>query len=242
MAIHSIRWKPAEQALVAEKFFALQAENPSLGFGKALLEAQKQALPENRWRPAWCINTKSQVPWLFKDRKPSVPVPAIDEEMEKVNAGLEEVILSSSSGLDSLVEQIAEMFASKIVEAISVKVQDKLAEGMVEQTIKTVLEGKTSVPVQTPTKLKSVLVVGARPGWVSSLQTEFKDRFKVKGWREGDTKQLTQLCKSSDVVLGLTGYMSHSTRGVIDAVTEKSKLLLAAGGLTSASHRLSELG
>lgn len=157
--------------------------------------------------------------------------------------------------VDQVVSDVARLLSSALDEAlrqmIQQQVQDAIARGLgaVELALVTNDAGVADIQAKRvqpeeifkPLKRQSVTVVGLLAGQAQMITSEFGKEFNLHfvSSSKNEAHRLSSLCKTSDAVIAMTGFISHS----LDKIIKSSgvRLIRVSGGMSSLRDSLTQL-
>lgn len=204
-----IFWSSQEEAQVGAEALRLRLLDPKLPW-REIAKGSQKVLPELRRRPVYaglisqihklCDLSQSKQEEAVVLPEP-LPPPAQDDPVA------------------TLAETIGDAFAQLFAQAL---------RSALERT-KAHIERPPQVQPEERTRLPKVTIVGLLPQQQNLINQEFHQAFDLRFWKEGSVQVLKNLTQSSDAVLVMTDWVSHSYVRTIESVGGKEKLRLLKG-------------
>ena len=241
-----IFWNDEEKKLFVKSFLEAQTLYPEDGFAKLAARAQK-VLPVSRQRPETGLLGRTMLPW-FDELHARIVKELEQEELDAISAMNAEAdikadkveeVLNHAKTIEALVEKFVDDFSETLADTLVAKIAQKVKTKLQDVTPESLQAGR-EVKI-TQVALPKVLVVGPKSVQLQELQKEYEGKFRIRGWKDGQTSRLNEIAQGMDHVVLMTGFISHNVSEILTRNLAKSKILMANGGVTGVKNQLNSL-
>lgn len=223
-------WTAKEQELVSRRAAELLVEARSLGrktpSNISLISDGQQVLPPERQRRmysgAYKLIAKQVEKWAKKIEAELNKPPQAIEIAPEVSEPAPIVESVTATPVSRLSDVLSDMFASVLTEILT----ETIKKTAIKLTLTPTVDGANN-RVAAP----KITVVGLLPGQVKMLKMEHPD-LNLRFWKDEDISMLKNLVRTSDSVVCMADFISHSTIDVIKSVGGEDRMSVLKGGMS----------
>lgn len=171
-----------------------------------------------------------------------MPQPVAQSASPEIGSAIASLMQAIDGLAQSYTDQIADEISTRVASAMDERLTNAIRlkiTAKVEEKVSAILANNNFDTIAQQAVLPRLLIVGLLPDQERMIEKEFDGCFRLRFWKAGPGKGLTDLAANSDYVMTFVNKMSHSEEDSVKVAGKRP--IRVAGGMSSLRAALTNL-